>query len=274
LEDWKHLLVGGLASVCIAAGGLAAAGAAEPLGDWGLEPAIRTAARSPVELGAAEPGSVEPGSAAEQGPGADIPLKARLAALEEKLDRIEREADSIGDVKESISQIADDKTIVHSGTSNSTLKVFGRVHFDAWGFGDADDNIDIFNGDGDVADPNDPQNRLGFRRIRFGVKGDVNVNMLYKIQMEFAGGNDIEMRDVYLGWEELPYLQKVLLGNQKRPYGLDHMNSSRHNVFLERPFVIEAFNQDARRLGLASYGVSDDLRYNWRFGVWNQRNVR
>ncbi|MEZ6047780.1 MAG: porin [Planctomycetaceae bacterium] len=92
--------------------------------------------------------------------------------------------------------------------------------------------------------------------------------------MEFAGGNDVEFRDAYLSFKELPVLQEVVIGNQKRPYGLDHLNSSRYNVFMERPYIIEAFNQDARRLGIQSYGVSDDEAYNWRFGVFNARLVQ
>ena len=64
-----------------------------------------------------------------------------------------------------------------------------------------------------------------------------------------------------------------MLGNQKRPYGLDHLNSSRYNVFIERPFVIEAYNQDARRFGLCSYGVSDDEAYNWRFGTFLMKDI-
>ncbi|MCA8961493.1 MAG: porin, partial [Planctomycetes bacterium] len=69
------------------------------------------------------------------------------------------------------------------------------------------------------------------------------------------------------------FLQTVLIGNQKRPYGLDHLNSSRYNVFIERPFVTEALNQDARRIGVASYGNSEDLAWNWRYGVFNMANV-
>jgi phosphate-selective porin OprO/OprP len=69
-------------------------------------------------------------------------------------------------------------------------------------------------------------------------------------------------------------LQKLLIGNQKRPYGLDHLYSSRYTFFQERPFIVEAFNQDARRLGIQSYGVSEDLAYNWRYGVFNQRLIQ
>ena len=147
------------------------------------------------------------------------------------------------------------------------MKISGRVHVDAFGFTNDDGYSQFAGGD-------DEPNRLGFRRLRFGVKGKVKDNMVYKIEAEFANGNDMEFRDAYAGWSDLPVLQKVLVGNQKRPFGLDHLNSSRFNVFLERPFVIEAFNEDARRLGIQSYGVSDDQAYNWRYGVFNQRNIQ
>ena len=188
-------------------------------------------------------------------------VEERLAAINAKLAEMEASIDEVA-------AEAGDSSTVKSGSSKSTMKVSGRVHFDAWGFDANDDTIADFN------EGSDPENRLGFRRLRFGVKGNVADNMLYKIEMEFAGGNKSEFRDAYLGWTNLPFLQTLLLGNQKRPYGLDHLNSSRFNVFLERPFVIEAHNQDARRLGLASYGVSDNQKWNWRYGVYNQRNVQ
>jgi phosphate-selective porin OprO/OprP len=50
---------------------------------------------------------------------------------------------------------------------------------------------------------------------------------------------------------------------------LDHLNSSNFNVFLERPFVVDGFNEDNRRFGLAAYGVSKDLAFNWRYGVYD-----
>ena len=130
---------------------------------------------------------------------------------------------------------------VKPGTSGSSMKVTGRVHIDYWGFPQSDPGINqIESGDVNTT----PQDRLGFRRIRFGVRGNVNPNMEYRIEMEFASGNDAEFRDVWLGFHDMGILQTVLIGNQKRPYGLDHLNSSRYNVFIERPFVIESFNQN------------------------------
>ena len=235
-------------------------------------PTVSTAVDSSVTLAAhidncwyADEGPDEQGTG-EQGTGEqedEKSLEERLAELEEKYSVLD-EAHS--DLKDSL------KGYLRSGHSGSTgFKVYGRVHLDAWAFPDDSPGVNTI----ETGDPNDSiQDELEFRRLRFGVKGDLSNNMLYKIEMEFSGGEESEFRDSYLGWKELPILQTVLLGNQKRPYGLDHLNSSRFNVFLERPFVIEGFNQDARRIGIQSYGVSEDEAWNWRYGVFNQRLVQ
>ncbi|WP_350208801.1 porin [Botrimarina sp.] len=160
---------------------------------------------------------------------------------------------------------------VLNGHTGVQSELSGRIHLDVWGYPSSSPGVNGFaTGDEDTT----PQDRIGFRRMRLQASGDLAQDMLYKLEIEFAGGSDVEFRDAYLGWVDLPVLQTLLIGNQKRPYGLDHLNSSRYNVFIERPFVIEAFNQDARRLGVQSYGVSDDEVFNWRYGVFNQRLVQ
>ncbi|PQO37994.1 OprO/OprP family phosphate-selective porin [Blastopirellula marina] len=154
--------------------------------------------------------------------------------------------------------------------SKPTQKWSGRVHFDYWHFPN-ESALPNFLDTGNAAES--PPDFIGFRRLRYGVAGDINETMNYKIEMEFASPDSLAFKDAYLGWTELPWLHTVLLGNQKRPYGLDHLNSSRYNVFMERPFVIEAFNQDARRLGLQSYGVSDNEAWNWRFGTFAMKDL-
>ena len=190
--------------------------------------------------------------------------------LDEKWEKQDEKWDDQKDENSSISKAL--KKAVVSGTSNTkSMKIVGRVHADYWGFPSTDDGINVI----ETGDPNlSVQDRIEFRRLRFGVRGDVNDLMEYRIEMEFGGGNDVEFRDAWLGFKELGWLGKVLIGNQKRPYGLDHLNSSRHNVFLERPFIIESFNQDARRFGIASYNTSEDLAWNWRYGVYNQRLIQ
>ena len=180
-------------------------------------------------------------------------------------DRLSALEDELSDTQDSL------KEYVKSGSSKSRMKVVGRVHADMWAFPEDSPGVNEI----ETGDPNvSPQDRLGFRRMRFGVRGTLPANMEYRIEMELAGGNDVEFRDAWLGWNELPVIHTLLIGNQKRPYGLDHLNSSRYNVFLERPFVIESFNQDARRLGICAYGLSEDQRWNWRYGVYNLRLIQ
>ena len=197
-------------------------------------------------------------------------------SVEERLAKLEKNYSDLGDDYKSLQKNYDGlkdkmKTFVNSGHGEETMKISGRIHADLWTFPDSDAAINTFESGNPLVSPQDV---FGFRRLRFGVAGNLWQTMLYKIEMEFAGGVNSQFRDAYFGWNDLPFLQTVLVGNQKRPYGLDYLNSSRYNVFLERPFVIEAFNEDSRRLGVASYGVSDDLSWNWRYGVFNLRNVQ
>ncbi len=156
-------------------------------------------------------------------------------------------------------------------SSKPSMKWSGRVHTDYWAFPGQSPGEDAFE-TGDAFDSVD--DRFLFRRLRIGVQGSIPDFMLYKLEVDFNNPESPQLKDNYIGWEDMPYLQTVLLGNQKRPYGLDHINSSRYNVFLERPAVIEALNQDSRRFGLASYGFSEDLRYNWRYGAYMGRDMQ
>ncbi|MEK6237847.1 MAG: OprO/OprP family phosphate-selective porin, partial [Planctomycetales bacterium] len=162
-----------------------------------------------------------------------------------------------------------------SRAGKPTLKINGRIHADYWNFTDDSPGIGFFE-NSDPADADfgvDPEDRLFFRRIRLKFEGDVFGTMDYRMQIDFNTPDSGEMKDVYIGFKELPVLGTVLFGNQKRPLGLDHLNSSRFNVFIERPLVVEAFNEDARRLGVAAYNHSEDEAYHWRYGVYALENM-
>ena len=156
-----------------------------------------------------------------------------------------------------------------------TFNINGRIHADFWDFVNEDPGIGFFeNSDPTAADfGDDPEDRFTFRRIRLEMKGDILDHMLWRIQIDFNNPSSAEIKDVYLGWKNLPYNQMLLLGNQKRPIGMDHLNSSRYNVFIERPFVVETFNEDARRPGLAMYGHTDDQKYHWQYGAYYLENI-
>lgn len=274
ISEWRI----GSWSLALLAGSVFIAGSGDALGQSGQPfkrlPAVEARAQQVAYnayLLADEEGDEEPTEVdEEQDEAEDTPtLEERLAELEEKYADLQEDHEGLQDDHQGLAKSL--KGYAKSGHGDATMKVNGRIHMDMWNFPGDSPGVNGF----ESGDPNvSPQDRLGFRRLRFGVKGDLPYNMLYKIEMEFAGANNTEFRDAYFGWKELPILRTLLIGNQKRPYGLDHLNSSRYNVFIERPFVIESFNQDARRFGVCSYGVSEDQAWNWRYGVYNQRLIQ
>ena len=157
-----------------------------------------------------------------------------------------------------------------SSTGKPTLEINGRIHLDHWSFTNDSEGIHFFE---NPITGIDPEDRLFFRRVRLRFQGDVFENVVYRMQIDFNSPDDGEMKDLYIGFTNLPFFRTLLIGNQKRPLGLDHLNSSRFNVFIERPLVVEAFNEDARRPGIASYGYTDDEVYHWRFGVYTLDNM-
>lgn len=184
-----------------------------------------------------------------------VTLQQRVQAIE---DERKKEADAAAKKK-----AADAKKPTQSWT--------GRIHADYWAFPETSAGANAFE-TGD--DANSVDDRFLFRRVRIGFVGNIPDNMLYKLEFDLNAPAAPQFKDMYIGWTELPLLQTVLLGNQKRHYGLDHLNSSRFNVFIERPAVIEGFNQDARRFGLSSYSVSEDEAWNWRYGAYMSQDIQ
>ena len=87
-------------------------------------------------------------------------LAKRVADLEEKYSELSEEHE------ETVKKL---KHYAESGHSEATMKVNGRIHLDHWAFPGDSPGVNIFeNNDPTIS----PQDRLGFRRVRFGVKGE------------------------------------------------------------------------------------------------------
>ena len=54
------------------------------------------------------------------------------------------------------------------------MKVSGRIHADHWAFPNLSNDDPV---SAAVVDDGDPQDRIGFRRVRVGVKGKLKDNM-------------------------------------------------------------------------------------------------
>lgn len=186
-------------------------------------------------------------------------MEERLKALEEQFEE----------------QAAAEKKAKDEAKKKPTFKLGGRIHMDYWNFMSNSPGIGFFEHP-DPTEANfgtDPEDRFVFRRIRLEMSGDIPQNMEWRMQIDFNNPSSPEYKDVYFGWTDLPNNQTLLIGNQKRPLGLDHLNSSRYNVFAERPLVVEAFNEDARRVGIAMYGHNDAEDAHWRYGLYNLENT-
>ncbi len=72
-----------------------------------------------------------------------------------------------------------------------------------------------------------------FRRLRLYIDGSVYENYVYKMQVDFAGG-EVGFRDVYVGMKNVPYLGLVRIGQFTEPFSLEDMSSSNDITFLER----------------------------------------
>ena len=152
-----------------------------------------------------------------------------------------------------------------------TQRWSGRIQADYWAFPHTSAGANAFE-NGDVNEP--VADRFLFRRLRVGIQGQIPDNMLYKLEVDFNNPNNPQLKDNYIGWDNLPTLRTLLIGNQKRPYSLDQIHSTRFTIFIERPAIIEAFNQDSRRFGIQSYGYSEDLAYNWRYGAFKSQDIQ
>lgn len=154
--------------------------------------------------------------------------------------------------------------------SKPTVEIGGRIQADYWAYPHTSEGIGFFEHP-DPALPNfgtDPEDLFTFRRIRLELEGDILETMYWRAQVDFNNPQTPEIKDVYIGFDELPNNQSLQIGNQKRPLGLDPINSSRNTVFLERAPVMDAFNEDYRRPGIVMYGHTDDESIGWTYGTY------
>ncbi len=188
---------------------------------------------------------------------------------ESTIKELKELGESIDSISGSVEEIEDTLPgmVYTTRKTGPRMELFGRIHTSYFAYPDVDPGL------APVLGAN-PQDAFGFRRVRIGVRGDIKDNTFYRIETEFADANNFQFRDVVLGFRNLPLLRTLTIGNHKRPYSLDQLNSSNCNVFTDRPFVADAFNDNNRRFGISSSGFSEDLRYNWHSGVYNMENIQ
>lgn len=124
-----------------------------------------------------------------------------------------------------------------------SFKLRGRIHYDL-AFYDVDD------GDTDL---------VGFghemRRARMGFEGSLEKLWKFKIEVDLAD-NGVSMKDVVLEYKGLP--AAISVGQQKVPFSIEELTSSRYDPFIESPAIVETF-APARRRGVTVSWDNDNF---------------
>ncbi len=118
----------------------------------------------------------------------------------------------------------------------------------------------------DPKDENDAwHTRSELRRARLNIKAKISDNWKAKLQFDFAGDDEFaEVKDAYVeysGWK----VMDIIAGQDKEPFGLEELTSSKNLSFIERSLVSSAF-APGRNLGISLKG--NDAIINWHAGVY------
>lgn len=140
-----------------------------------------------------------------------------------------------------------------------SLKIGGRIQAD-YAFFEEDGRIRRQFGD-DFADGTE------FRTTRLYIEGEIDHNIEFKAQYDFANG-ETDFKDVYLGLVEVGEWGGIRAGQFKEPFSLEELTSSNYITFMERALP-NAFSP-ARNVGVMWYRSFADERVTGAFGVFRK----
>jgi phosphate-selective porin OprO/OprP len=173
--------------------------------------------------------------------------------------------DAVGELKQSVNKMGGDTTgckiksrvFMTLECEKFTAQMFGRIHFDATWY-------------------NDDKTAMGsgteFRRARIGMKGKMYKNWGYKMQVDLAD-NAVSAKDLYveyLGLKKKFNGMKIKVGNQKVPFSLAEMTSSKYQNFQERAYTDDIQWIPGRAEGIAASWNGE----TWSFAAgWHGEHV-
>src|SRR6185503_11294174 len=75
------------------------------------------------------------------------------------------------------------------------------------------------------------QDGTEFRRVRIEFEGTIYERFLFELSLDFSEGTDVELKDAWIGVQDLPLVGRVSIGYQKIPFGLESLSSSNALTF-------------------------------------------
>jgi phosphate-selective porin OprO/OprP len=219
-------------------------------------------------------------AAAQKAAAEPLPAPEAAAAAKKEADDKKPEPYEVGSDKALKDKWADG-FLAESGNKDFRVKIGGRTQVDAVAFSE---------NEGPGQPPNegglDPSlsDTVNFRRARLRVEGrmyefydwaceydfvnQINVNNeVYPTERD--SGPLTAVTDLWLQIREVPILGIVRVGNQKDPYGYEHLTSSRWLNFMERSFAQDAFEgpfNNGFLPGIQILNSTEDGTVGWQVG--------
>jgi phosphate-selective porin OprO/OprP len=197
-------------------------------------------------------------------------LESRLSAVEARLADEEEQAEECPGLD-----------WVDTSCARPCVKIGGRLHADWASFADQNAaSADPVNGYGNLRD------YVEFRRLRLFACGEAYGVMDYKVELDFApevgyvDDGAIGIRDVYIGFHEVPWLGYTRMGYFREPISMENLTDANYLTFLERglPNVFlrrTRVNQqdqlaldDTRAMGIAACNHTDGMLFTLGYGAF------
>ena len=114
-----------------------------------------------------------------------------------------------------------------------------------------------------------------FRRLRLLADGTGYGVFDFRLQIDIEpeSGDGVatpvtDVKDAYLTMNEVAWLHRWRIGNFFVPFSLEQVTNDTNNIFMERSIPTQGIFAADREVGMAIYGVSDDMNKTWTFGCF------
>ncbi|MCT8986309.1 OprO/OprP family phosphate-selective porin [Shewanella phaeophyticola] len=146
--------------------------------------------------------------------------------------------------------------------ANATAEEYPELSFGGYIMLDHDQFSDIF-----LEDEQHSNNGTDIRRARLSAKAKLSDDWRSKFQVDIADG-EIDIKDAYVQYKGFDWAN-ITLGQQKEPFGLEKLTSSRDTFMIERSMVTEAL-APGRNIGVKLSGSPGD--FTWDLGYFQEAN--
>jgi phosphate-selective porin OprO and OprP len=189
------------------------------------------------------------------------------------------------DAKDNVMRVVwKDGPVLESADKQYTLKFSMRMHLDS-SFTDADA---AFEGPPPGGLGEEFQDQTYFRRLRFGIGGDLTKYVDYQLVIDFADPSDAQLKDAYITIKNLKecigcWAPSIRVGQSYEQIGLETLTSDNFTSFVERAGInalhpersigvnfFDSFWNEHAQASLGLYTPDGDDEDNG-FGVWDER---